>query len=244
MDKRSGFARWSLRFALVGLLLVVLAVFGNRLGIDFRWAMFGLVGGTTLGLLAALSGLFDVVVACRAKRSGLFPALAGSILGLVITAPVFMAIVTGSSVPPIHDITTDLQNPPEFVGVLALRTAAHNPLDRKTPTDLAALQQAGYPKLASILINKNPSQVFDEALALVQARGWEVATVSAKDGLLEATATTPVMGFKDDVVIRIRAKAGKAIVDMRSVSRVGKSDLGANAARIEAFLADLQDDER
>ncbi|MDP1558809.1 MAG: DUF1499 domain-containing protein [Nitrosomonas sp.] len=244
MNKCSGFARWSLRFALVAVVFSVVAVLGHRLGVmDFRLALFSLAGGAALGLLAVISGIIGMITTCRGKIPGIGFAWAGLILGLVVTVPVFLAIQTGTKVPSIHDITTDLQDPPKFVAIPNLRTAAHNSLDRKVPTELSALQQEGYPDLGPALISRPQGQVFEKALALVKARGWSVAAVSAEDGTIEATATTQVMGFKDDVVIRVRDETGGAIVDMRSVSRVGKNDLGANAVRIKEFLADLRSGE-
>ena len=241
MNKYSAFARWSSRLALMGIVIVTLSVFVQRLDLmDFRVAMAGLVGGVVLGLLAVLVSIISILLALRAKESGLFSAWAGLLLGLLVTLPVLMTLYFASSVPPIHDITTDLKNPPEFVAMLVVRSASDNPLDRENPSDLATLQQAAYPGLVPVLINQNVNQVFDQVHALVTERGWEIVAASAQQGRIEATATTPIMGFKDDVVIRIRGESGGTIVDMRSVSRVGKSDLGANAKRIEAFMADLR----
>lgn len=241
MSKDSTSARWSFRLALMGAVIMMLAIFGQRLNLmDFRITMVGLVGGAALSLLAVFVGIISILLTLRAKESGLFSAWVGLMLGLLMALPILMIIQAGSNVPPIHDISTDLKNPPEFVAMLALRTNDHNPLDRKKPTDLAALQQAAYPDLVPVLIDKEFNLVFDQVLALVAARGWKVITASVQDGRIEATATTPIMGFKDDVVIRMRDEAGGTMVDMRSVSRVGKSDLGANAKRIKALMSDLR----
>lgn len=241
MNKQSSAARWSFKLALLGVVLVVLAVIGHRLGVmDFRIAMFGLVGGAALGLVAVFSGIIGVFVTRKEKISGKSYAWVGLMLGLLVTSPVFMTIYGASNVPPIHDISTDLQNPPEFVAILALRTADHNSLDREAPTNLTTLQQDAYPDLAPLLINKEPRQVIEEARVLVEIRGWEIVVTSAAEGRIEATVTTPIMGFKDDIVIRVRDESGQSIVDMRSVSRVGESDLGTNAKRISLFLSELQ----
>ncbi len=235
-------ARWSFKLALIGAGLLAVAVIGHRLGVmDFRIALFGLVGGAALGMLAAFAGVIGMIVARKEKAPGKSSVWVGLILGLLVTSPVLMTIYAASSVPPIHDITTDLKNPPEFVAMLVVRGISDNPLDRKDPTDLATLQQAAYPGLVPMLIDQDASQVFDQVHALVTARGWEVVSASAQQGRIEATATTPIMGFKDDIVIRIRGESGGTMVDMRSVSRVGKSDLGANAKRIEEFMAALRD---
>jgi hypothetical protein len=241
MNERSAFARWSFRLALLAAVVGVLAVLGHRLGVmDFRLAIFGLMGSTLIGLAAALSGVAGIAITLMGRKGGTVFAAAGLVLGLVVAVPVLLAAQAGSAVPRIHDISTDLQDPPKFVAVRALRTPQHNSLEREEPGNLGELQQAGYPDLGPALIERHPGQVFEEALALVKERGWEVVAVSVENGTIEATDTTALMGFKDDVVIRVREEAGKALVDMRSASRVGQSDLGANAKRIEAFLSDLK----
>ncbi|SEG15434.1 DUF1499 domain-containing protein [Nitrosomonas ureae] len=247
IKERSEFARWSLKHACLSASIAAAAVLGYRFGImNYQVALIILIGGAALGVMAILSAIVSIlaiITSVDTKVTGILSALTGLALGLAVAAPVFLTIQTGYKVPRIHDITTDLQNPPGFSAILTLRTAEHNPLDRKTPANLNELQQAGYPDLGSLLINKEPGQVFTEAVALASARGWEIIAVSAEDGIIEAVDTTRFMGFKDDIVIRVSAQADKTIVDMRSVSRVGISDMGANAARIKAFLHDLNNAE-
>lgn len=243
MKERSDFARWSFKHACFAAIIAALAVLGYRFGImNHQVALIVLVGGAAMGMMAVLSGIVSIlgiITAVDTKVSGLFLALTGLIVGLAVVTPVFLTVQAGYQVPRIHDITTDLQDPPQFTAIRNLRTAAHNPLDRKVPANLAKLQQAGYPNLAPLLIGKDASQVFEEAVALAKSRGWEIVDIATENGTIEATDTTKFMGFKDDVVIRVSEKEGKTIVDMRSVSRIGISDMGTNAARIKAFLDDL-----
>ncbi len=240
MKKPFDFTRWSLRISLFALLAAGFAVFGLRFSIiDFQPALLGIAGTTLTGLLAIVFGLIGTLRAIKAKETNIVSTLAGAILGLLVVMPVLMAIMTGAGAPRIHDITTDLTHPPEFVAIQALRAPAHNSLDRLEPENLAALQKAGYPDLAPLFIPRPSDQVFEQAVTLVKKRGWEVAAVSAANGRIEATDTTRIMGFKDDVVIRVQAAGNKTQVDMRSASRVGKGDLGMNAKRIRLFLADL-----
>lgn len=243
MKERSDFARWSIKHACFAAIIAALAVLGYRFGImNHQIALIVLVGGAAIGMMAVLSGIVSIlgiITAVDTKVSGLFLALAGLLVGLAVVTPVFLSIQAGYDVPRIHDITTDLQDPPKFSAIGNLRTAAHNRLDRKSPANLAKLQQAGYPGLGPLQIDKDATQVFEEAVALARSRGWEIVDISAENGTIEATDTTRFMGFKDDVVIRVSEKEHKTIVDMRSVSRVGISDMGTNAARIKAFLNDL-----
>jgi uncharacterized protein (DUF1499 family) len=138
------------------------------------------------------------------------------------------------SVPPIHDITTDLDNPPAFDAIVPLRASAPNPLDR--PPVLATQQREGYPDLAPATVSLPPAQAFDRALAIAQDAGWEIVIADRAAGRIEATDTTFWFGFKDDVAVRLTPWGAGTRVDVRSVSRVGRSDVGTNARRIRAFL--------
>ena len=143
-----------------------------------------------------------------------------------------------SDLPPIHDITTDTINPPQFVDVLALRKDAPNDASYGGPA-LAAAQKAGYPDLGPALLALPANEAFDRALTVARNSGWEIVAAARADNRIEATATTALLAFKDDIVIRIAPQGDGSRVDVRSVSRVGVSDLGANAKRIRAFLQQL-----
>lgn len=242
MTNRFDFARLSIRIAQLSGLLALLAVITHRLEVvDFQIALPGLAFSALTGLLAVLLGVLGLFTAMRQRKSAML-ALIGALLGFVVAAPTAFSILAGTDAPRIHDITTDLEDPPAFKAVLGLRAATDNPLDRQLPENLAQLQQEGYPDLKPLLLAQPRDIVFEQALQVVKARGWEIASVSAgEEGIIEATATTPIMGFKDDVVIRIQSAGEMTQVDMRSVSRVGVSDLGKNAARIKEFLDDLTD---
>jgi uncharacterized protein (DUF1499 family) len=139
--------------------------------------------------------------------------------------------------PLIHDVSTDAADPPQFVALLDTRRACPNGAHYSGLNARAHL--ARYPHLATRRYNINASKVIDTALAFAQAAGWAIAGTDKAAGLIEATATTPIMRFKDDVVIRVRLLANGTRLDMRSASRVGKSDFGVNARRIGDFLRRL-----
>jgi len=143
-------------------------------------------------------------------------------------------------VPAIHDVTTDLDNPPAFDAVVAKRGDTSNPLDRAEPADLAELQAQAYPDLTTLEIDMQPGKVYEAALETAREMGWEIVASNPEAGMIEATATTRVMNFKDDVAIRVTERGEGAAVDMRSVSRVGISDMGANANRIRTYLHTLK----
>ncbi|RWU09580.1 DUF1499 domain-containing protein [Pseudidiomarina gelatinasegens] len=142
------------------------------------------------------------------------------------------------SVPPIHDITTDTENPPEFVAIASLRADAPNPVEYAGP-ETAEQQLKAYPDLETYRTDLATEELYDKALAAVKDMGWELVAGDRDEGRIEATDTTTWFGFKDDVVIRIRVQAGETQLDIRSKSRVGRSDVGKNADRIREFLARL-----
>jgi Protein of unknown function (DUF1499) len=141
-------------------------------------------------------------------------------------------------VPAIHDITTDLANPPAFT---KLTLGADNLRGVETPAKWRELHAGAYSGLGSLQLSKPSADVLAAAERLAKERGWEIALVDPVAGQIEATASVSMIGFKDDVIIRIKRNADntRTIVDMRSVSRVGISDLGVNAKRIAEFKAAL-----
>ena len=164
------------------------------------------------------------------------------ISGLLMLLPVAglgSQAVTASSVPPIHNISTDTVNPPAFDKVVAKRTAENNPLEYKA-AELAEVQNAAYPNVKTLYTELPVPDAHARALELIEANGWELVNDDPENGIIEATDTTLLWGFKDDVVIRITEQQYRRAVDMRSVSRIGRSDLGANARRIEKFLQEFE----
>lgn len=192
-----------------------------------------------LGIAAMIVSLIAGGLAYRRRaRPTMWLAAAAGIAGLVAFAIPFQWQTRARSVPPIHDVTTDLENPPTYQAIMPLRADAPNTLDR--PPDLAQQQRSGYPDLAPITLPPPVEQVFDRALAVAQEAGWEIVTADKGTGRIEAIDTTRWFGFKDDVVVRLTPWGSGTRVDVRSVSRVGRSDIGTNARRIRQFLEALQ----
>jgi uncharacterized protein (DUF1499 family) len=138
-------------------------------------------------------------------------------------------------VPAIHDITTDTDNPPQLVATLPLRAGAENTAVYGGPK-LAAEQKQGYPDIAPLALPVPPRTAFERAQRAAKEMGWLIIAADPAAGRLEATDTTLWFGFHDDIVVRIVAADGGCRVDVRSVSRVGRSDIGTNAKRIRGFL--------
>lgn len=154
----------------------------------------------------------------------------------------------GGSVPPIHDISTDTSDPPAFVDVLPLRENAPNTAEylveyetRGRVLNVPEVQKEGYPDIAPVeLWGLSFYEGFDLALAAAKQQGWTIVAADKEEGRIEAWDKTTFMGFIDDVVIRIMPEGIGSIVDIRSVSRVGGSDVGKNAQRIRTYVKTLK----
>jgi uncharacterized protein (DUF1499 family) len=200
-----------------------------------RWAVYA----SGLALVLALGGI--VWGLARSNRSSVMLSAAALALAVVIGGIPLFQYRTARIVPPINDITTDMESPPDFVaaGRGAENGAAGAPYPGK---EFADAQSAAYPDLRTVDLPQSPDEVFRAALEVAGAMpGWEVVLADSSAGRIEGTATTRWFRFKDDVVVRIQPGASGTRVDIRSRSRVGQSDVGANAARIRAFTARLKE---
>jgi uncharacterized protein (DUF1499 family) len=200
--------------------------FRTALGTILPWAAYGGVAAAVLSLIALVLG----------GRRGL--AALALVFALAAFLPPFLFRRSAQSVPPIHDVTTDTDNPPPFVAVLEHRQGASNPAEYGGP-EIAAQQRKGYPDLRPVTLADPPARAFERALEAARGQGWEIVAAVPAEGRIEATDTTRWFGFKDDVVVRVKPEGTGSRVDVRSLSRVGKSDVGKNASRIRAYLRAL-----
>jgi uncharacterized protein (DUF1499 family) len=184
--------------------------------------------------MVSLAGLVVTLTRPRETRRGILLAAISLLAGVVVLG-MLGRFRLGSPKPPIHDITTDTQEPPEYVAVLPLRVTVPNTTEYGGEK-IASQQRAAYPDLQPLVLNVPPHEAFDRAHATVREMGWELVAADATAGRIEATDTTFWFGFKDDVVIRVRPADGGSRVDVRSLSRVGVGDAGTNAKRIRAYL--------
>ncbi len=235
------------KLALVAGILGALGVFDMALGpaliqlgaispmMGFQW--FFLLGAleAIAGLLLGLGGLYTTRV--EAKRSGRGLALLGVCGGLAAFAAIAIGGSSGRGLPPINDISTDLADPPAFASDPSGRGR-----DMAYPADFAAQVKAtpAYEDLQPIRVPRPPERVLADAELTARALGWEVAEPDAAAGTLLASEATKLFRFVDDVVVRVRDDGtGGSVVDVRSKSRDGRGDVGANAARIRKFYAAL-----
>jgi uncharacterized protein (DUF1499 family) len=195
-----------------------------------RWGVYLAVGAAVLSLI----GLIITLARPKETRRGLLLAAASLIIAIALVA-IPARFRMGTPAPPIHDITTDTQDPPQYLAVLPLRADAPNTTEYGGER-VAVQQRQAYPDLQPATLKVPPSQAFERALGAAREMGWEIVAADAAAGRIEATDTTFWFGFKDDVVIRVRPSEGGSRVDVRSLSRVGGGDAGTNAKRIRAFL--------
>jgi len=235
-------AAWVVLGLAIGLVLLgVIAALGARWGLwHFRTGFTMLRWAARGGLLVAGLALVTLYVTRPGTgRRGMFHALTALLLGLLVAGVPWQSRRMGAGLPRIHDITTDLENPPAFVTIAPLRASAPNPIEHPGP-DVARAQQEGYPDIRPVILDLPFEEAFERALDAAQTQGWRLEDANERDGRIEGTDRTFWFGFYDDVVIRLTPLGtNRTVVDVRSKSRVGGSDFGVNARRIRKYLDTL-----
>jgi len=227
--------------ALLSALLAVTAGFGSRMGWwHYRVGFQLLSAAAYLGLATAVSSMVVILLSLRFRTPlHAFMATGALALSLIVVIIPWHMQQTARTVPAIHDITTDTSNPPSFVAILPLRKDAPNSVEYAGPA-LATQQLKAYPDIQPLVLHLPRTLALNKALKAAEALGWDIVAVDAAEGRIEATDTTFWFGFKDDIAVRLTAFDDTTRIDVRSVSRVGKSDVGANARRIRAFLEKIR----
>nr|WP_252728473.1 DUF1499 domain-containing protein [Alteromonas sp. C1M14] len=194
--------------------------------------------GVCVGIAAFVLLIVQSIFMRKTMRAG---AVIGTLISVLVSVGIPLHLMqTARSVPPIHDITTDLTTPPSFAGVLQARSGAPNPPGY--PGEETARQQVeAYPDIKPQLFNTDSATVFAAAQDVIDDLNWQPVTQNTRPNTLEATHTSFWFGFKDDIIVRLTQQGTQTKVDVRSKSRVGRSDLGANAQRIKAFQKALQE---
>jgi uncharacterized protein (DUF1499 family) len=234
----------SLILATLALLLLALAPVGWRAGWwHFRFAFTWLM--TASGVTAAAAVILSLAVLLLGwpglSAGGSAMAATSLVLGAVLVYVPWYYDRLRKKVPRIHDITTDVENPPEFTAVLPARSAENAATAIYAGPELARLQKSYYPDVAPLDIALSAAKAFDLALSVASSMpGWHSVSGDPASGRIEASQTSRWFRFTDDVVIRVTAHGSGSRVDMRSLSRQGRSDFGVNAARIRRYMAALR----
>jgi uncharacterized protein (DUF1499 family) len=238
--------------AVGGFILALLAGLAEiAAGWGTRWGFWDYRGGFFILRFAVYSGIaFGVLslIGCAvtwpgSKHRGIAWSTAGLLIALILVLILWSLGQKSHHVPAIHDITTDMANPPRFVALLPVRNASANKAEYGGP-EVAAKQRAAYPDIIPLELAIPTGRAFTLTVSAANSLGWQVIDANEKEGRIEATDTTFWFGFKDDIVIRITPTARGSRIDVRSVSRVGKSDLGTNAKRVRGYLKKIQELEK
>ncbi len=227
--------------ALTAVAAAMMAGVGSRLGMWHFTIGFKILSGAALcGVLSAMVAIAGLVSAYRGARWRSFILSCISLaIGLTVFGVPFSWYRAAKTLPRIHDITTDTENPPQFLAVLPLRKDASNPAEYGGP-DIAARQHEAYPDIGPLILVLPASKAFDRARTAARRMGWDIVSANKQDLRIEATDTTVWFGFKDDIVVRISSSGDTSRIDVRSVSRVGLSDVGTNAMRIKRYLRTIE----
>lgn len=247
MEPLSALASWSRRLAVFSLIATVVSVIIVRFGfLDFKPALTTFFGALACAGLSILVGLAAFAAIWQNGSRGMGRILLAFLINALILAyPAYLAYQY-TTLPAIHDITTDPIDPPRFEALARLRTS-----DGANPAVYAGLysaqqQRTAYPDVEPINVDVPVQKAYELARALVERHKWLIIDERAPQlpqriGRIEAVARTPVMGFREDIAIRIMPDGDAARVDLRSSSRYFEHDLGSNAARIIKFAEQLND---
>jgi uncharacterized protein (DUF1499 family) len=243
----SRLAVWARRLALFSLAATLIAIIIVRSGaMDIVPALSTLAGALVLAVVAILLAFAAGVAIWREGIGGIREAATGLIVGAALIAyPLYLG-VKAYRLPAIYDVTTDPIDPPRFEAIARLRPRDANPVNY-AGLYAAEQQREAYADIEPDVTDASPQAAYDVALKVVTKRKWRVVdarppqAMPPRDGLIEAIARTPILGFRDDVVVRVRAAPEGARIDIRSASRYGRHDLGTNAARVRSLMDDIDD---
>lgn len=241
----SGLASWSRNLAVFAVVAVVVSILIVRFGfLEIKPALATFFGALACAGLSILVGLIGAAAIWQSGARGMSRILLAFLINALLLAyPAYLA-VQYRKLPPIHDITTDPIDPPRFEALARLRSG-----DGANPGVYAGLysaeqQRIAYPDIETVELELPVQRAYEITLQLVNKRKWLIIDERAPQpprriGRIEAVARTPIMGFREDVSIRVSPDDEDSRVDIRSASRYFESDLGSNAARVRKLIDDL-----
>jgi uncharacterized protein (DUF1499 family) len=243
-ETTSRFAVWARRIAVFALLTALLSIVIERSGIfEIMPALATFGAALVLAMFAILLAFAAFVVIWREGCKGLGHVVVALLISVALLAYPSWLGVKAYRLPMIADITTDPIDPPRYEAIARLRSRQANPV-AYAGLYAAELQKSAYPDIEPLVVTVPPRAAFEATRTLVLKRRWQIINERApdrRDGLIEAVARTPIMGFRDDVIIRFRAHPDGTRVDARSSSRYGRHDFGTNAARLKSLVEDIDD---
>jgi Protein of unknown function (DUF1499) len=243
----SALATWARRLAVFSLVAAIVSIIIIRFGfLEFRPALATFFGALAIAGLSILVSLAAFAAIWQTGARGMGRILVALLLDMAILAyPAYLAYQY-RKLPPIHDITTDPIDPPRFEALARLRAG-----DGANPAVYAGLysaeqQRIAYPEVEAATVEVPPQKAYETALDLINKRKWLVVDARPpapprREGRIEAIARTPIMGFREDIAVRILPDGPGARIDLRSSSRYFDHDLGSNAARITKLVDEINE---
>jgi hypothetical protein len=248
-EPTSRLAIWSRRIAGFALVASFLAIIIVRSGLlEIKPALATFAGALAIAVVALLVALAAFVVIWMEGLAGMAAALSAMAMSLALLAyPAYLGY-KAYKLPRIYDITTDPIDPPRYEALARLRPRDANPVIY-AGLYAAEQQRIAYPDVGPLGTNATPEAAYSASLAAVNRRKWRVVDArppqaGRREGHIEAVARTPIMGFRDDVVVRVRAEPDGARIDARSSSRYGEFDFGTNAKRVRDLINEIEDNIR
>ena len=245
-EPTSRLAIWARRTAVFAFVASFLAVIIVRSGLlEIKPAIATFAGALAIAGIALLLALAALVVIWMEGLAGMGAALAAMGISLALLAyPAYLGI-RAYKLPLIYDITTDPLDPPRYEALARVRPRDANPV-AYAGLYAAEQQRRSYPDIGPLTVNASPQATYDAAYTVITKRKWRIVDARApqaarREGRIEAVARTPIMGFRDDVIVRVRADADGTRIDIRSSSRYGSFDFGANAARMRSLMNEIDD---
>ena len=241
----SGLATWSRNLALFSIIAVVVSILIVRFGfLEMKPALATFFGALALAALSILLGLAAFAAIWQNGSRGMSRILLALVIDAAILAyPAYLGLQY-RKLPAIHDITTDPIDPPRFEALARLRSGEGANSAVYAGLYSAEQQRSAYPDIETVELEVPPQRAYDVTLALIAKRKWLVIDerppqLPRRIGRIEAVARTPIMGFREDISIRITPDGEDSRVDIRSSSRYFESDLGSNAARVSKLIEDI-----
>ena len=243
-EPTSRLALWARRCALFSLVATVLSIVVVRSGLlEILPALATFGGALMVAVFGIVLAFGAFIVIWKDGINGAGHAFAAIAIGLLLLAyPIYLG-ARAYNLPMINDIATDPLDPPRFDVLARLRP--------RGTVEYAGLysaeqQRAAYPDIEPLNLTVAPKEAYDAAMAVILRRKWRVVvdrppSATRRDGQIEAVARTPIMGFRDDVALRVRPSSDGSRIDVRSASRYGRHDFGTNASRIRSLLEDIDE---
>ncbi|MGH1439580.1 MAG: DUF1499 domain-containing protein [Cellvibrionaceae bacterium] len=215
-------------------LLVIISLTYRSQYLPFKFFATLFAVSTLVLLLAGIVTLVKVGIAYQQQEPLNLATACALLMAVVVIVATAMFVKKAATYPAIHDISSSTQNPPEFSHALSLRSLGDNPLDYNAK--VIQQQKAAYPELESLKTTLPFAEAFEKAKVIAVAQGWSITHANEDDGYIEAVARSALFRFADNIVIRVSKAEEGSVIDVRSASRVGKSDLGVNAKRIKGYF--------